>query len=87
MDPAFLRLEKGIEQRSSGVAYLQFDGNFPADMRASPCFQNILRRMNFPQMPVLLIPALLISTPTCHGSKNGINVRPPCTPGSSPNIV
>jgi hypothetical protein len=47
-DRSFRWLEKGFEQRSPSMAYLNFDARFPLEMRTVPRFQDILRRMNFP---------------------------------------
>ena len=47
-DHAMEWLEKGLEQRSSGMTYLKVDPVYDP-MRSDPRFQALLRRINFPQ--------------------------------------
>jgi hypothetical protein len=49
-------LEEGYVQRSPSMAYLKFDPNFSAEMRADPRFQDLLRRMNLPDGAIFLPP-------------------------------
>lgn len=48
-DRAIKSLEKGYEQRSPSMVYLKYDSNFPDSVRSDSRFENIVRRLNFPQ--------------------------------------
>lgn len=50
LNDAFFWLEKAYQRREANLAYLQVDPSFDA-LRPDPRFQDLLRRMKFPEKP------------------------------------